>query len=54
LHDLDAGGEVGLRGITDQDAHGGVAGDELLDDLAADTAGGAGNEDGHGKISGFE
>ena len=48
LHDLHAGRKAGLRGIADEDAHVGAALDELLDDLAADTAGGAGNEDGHG------
>jgi hypothetical protein len=49
LRDLNAGREIGLRRIANQDAHVGAALDELLDDLAADTAGGAGNENGHGK-----
>ena len=53
LHDLHTGRKAGLRGIADEDAHVGAALDELLDDLAADTAGGAGNEDGHGDHSGL-
>ena len=53
LGDLYAGVEVGLSGIADQDADLGVALDQLLNDLSADTAGGARNEDGHGEISGL-
>jgi len=52
LGDLDLGREVGLGRVADQDADLGAAIDQLLDDVAADTAGGAGDEDGHGKISG--
>ena len=33
------------------DAHGGAALDQLVDDRTADTAGGTGNEDGHGDHS---
>jgi hypothetical protein len=47
------GRKAGLRGIADEDTHVGAALDELLDDMAADTAGGAGNEDGHGDHSGL-
>ena len=53
LHDRDAGREVGLRGIADERAHIGAALDELFDDVAADIAGGAGYEDGHGDHSGW-
>ena len=48
LHDGDAGREVGLRGVADKGAHIGAPLDELVDDVAADIAGRAGNEDGHG------
>jgi len=44
----DIGRKVGLRRIADKHAHFGTALDELVDDLAADTAGGTGNEDSHG------
>ena len=50
---VDARREVGLRGIADERADVGAALDELFDDLAADSAGGAGNEDGHGDHSGL-
>jgi len=48
FHDRHAGRKLGLRGIAGQHADVGAARDELLDDVAADTAGGAGHEDGHG------
>jgi hypothetical protein len=48
---LHARGEVRLRGVADEGAHCGAAGEELLDDVAADGAGGAGDEDGHGACS---
>src|SRR6185312_12762371 len=53
LNDLDAGRKLGLGGIADEDAHEDAARRELLDDMAADTAGGAGNEDGHWGLSIF-
>ena len=53
LHDGDARREVGLGGIADERAHIGAALDELFDDVAADIAGRAGNEDGHEDHSGL-
>jgi hypothetical protein len=53
LHDSDARREVSLCGIADERVDIGAALNELFDDLAADIAGGACNEDGHGDHSGL-
>jgi hypothetical protein len=53
LHDGDISREVSLRRVADERARIGATLDELLNNFAADCAGCAGNEDGHGDHSGF-
>jgi hypothetical protein len=47
--DVDPGRKISLGGIADKSADAGAALDELVDDEAADGAGGAEYENGHGK-----